>query len=404
MGRRNRFVIGAHWRLRALPGVLVTRDWVIAAAFSIGMASLSAAFGIVPDLAVDGWADNARLPWLVGSSVAAVVTLGTAMAMWWFRNTLLHRRGTAYLIEELSPDWDPEDRRAFKAAVRSQFSAIQEVLGPGRLRNEQVWTFDDRGCQLWDERLTDLVHSFRALHANDDPTTDNALYMWAPWSVALAFGLRTVGRHRGVHLHVRHRPSYGRLGEAQPVGFMHAGISFRDTDALRTPLTGIVTQRERSVRLCADPGGAATSVTVLLVRTSDRPYASLPAAAGCRISKMAVRDGAGLGLPRRQKVTVREWVYRPQNRFIPWREYQSVAFAAAEWIRDCSAAAEPNAIILLGTLLPQEIGVGIGIVAAAMPGWPPRLWPLMYDAKDEALVIVRLNLGRDGAPLTAPGK
>lgn len=34
--------------MRALPGVLVTQERVIAVAFTVGMASLSAAFGIMP--------------------------------------------------------------------------------------------------------------------------------------------------------------------------------------------------------------------------------------------------------------------------------------------------------------------------------------------------------------------
>jgi hypothetical protein len=228
--RRYRFLHRVSWRIRALPGVLVTRDWAIAVSFTVGMASLSAAFGILPDLAVDGWAGNARLPWLVGSGVVSVVALATGTAMWWFRNTLLNRRGTAYLVDVSSPGWDPEDKRAFRASIRSQFAAVREVAGPDRLRGGRAWTLDDDGSRLWDEHLTDLVHSFRTLHANDDPTTSNALYLWAPWPVALGFGLRTVGGHRGVRLDVRHRPSFGRLGEVRPVGFVRAGLTFPCAD------------------------------------------------------------------------------------------------------------------------------------------------------------------------------
>lgn len=389
MARRYRFLLRARWRIQSLPGALVTRDWAIAVAFTVGMASLSAAFGIVPDLAVEGWAGNPRLPWMFGAGTAAVVALGAGIAMWWHRSALLHRRGTAYLIEEVAPGWDAEDKRAFTAAVRSQFAAVREVPGPGRLRYEHAWTFDDRGGRRWEQHLTDLVHSFRAVHANDDPATENALYLWAPWSVALAFGFRSVARHRGLRLHVRHRPSYGRLGEARPAGFARPGLTFREAGTL----SGVVVTGERRIRLRAAPAGNAKSVTLLLVRTSGLPYGSLPATTGRRLPTVSVRDVARLGLPRRATVTVQEWTYRPPRRFIAWGEYQAVAAAAAEWIRERAAAAGEDATILLGALVPQEVGVGIGIVAASMPDWPAHLWPLMYDAEKDRLVTVELNLG-----------
>lgn len=390
MAHRYRFLLRVRWRIQALPGALVTRDWIIAVAFTVGMASLSAAFGIVPDLAVEGWTGNPRLPWMFGAGVTAVVTLGAGIAMWWHRNALLHRRGTAYLIEEVAPGWDAEDKRAFTAAVRSQFAAVREVPGPGRLRSERAWIFDDRGGRLWDQHLTDLVHSFLAVHANDDPTTENALYLWAPWSVALAFGLRTVDRHRGLRLHVRHRPSYGRLGETRPAGFARPGLTFRDAETL----SGVVVTGKRRIRLRAAPAGNVKSVTLLLIRTSDLPYGSLPATTGRRLPTVAVRDAARLGLPRRATVTMQEWTYRPPHRLVAWSEYQAVAAAAAEWIRERAAAAGEDGTILLGALVPQEIGVGIGIVAASMPDWPAHLWPLMYDAENDRLVTVELNLGR----------
>jgi hypothetical protein len=135
---------------------------------------------------------------------------------------------------------------------------------------------------------------------------------------------------------------------------------------------------------------------VLLVRTSDLPYGPLPASAGFRLPAVAVRDAARLGLPRNAKVIVQEWIYRPPRRLIAWNEYPAVATAVAVWIRDRAAVAGPHATILLGMLVPQEIGVGVGIVAAAMHDWPTYLWPLIYDPQNSHLVTVRLNLGRDG--------
>ena len=56
------------------------------------------------------------------------------------------------------------------------------------------------------------MHSFWAVHYNDDHVTRNAVFVWAPWPVAMAFGARATARRRGLVLHVRQRPSDGAAG------------------------------------------------------------------------------------------------------------------------------------------------------------------------------------------------
>jgi hypothetical protein len=46
------------------------------------------------------------------------------------------------------------------------------------------------------------------VHDNDVQITRNALFTWAPWPVAMAFGARATARSRGLVLNVRQRPSY----------------------------------------------------------------------------------------------------------------------------------------------------------------------------------------------------
>ncbi|GAA1033672.1 hypothetical protein GCM10009557_36160 [Virgisporangium ochraceum] len=382
------------WWLIALPGRLVTREWIIAVAFTIGMASLSVAFGVVPDLAAEGWAGNPRLPWLVGFTVVAMVFLVAGAGMWWLRNTLLHRRGTAYIVEETAPGWDPEDKRAFTAAIRSQFAAVREVPGPARLRGDWEWAFDHRAA-LWGERLTDLVHSFRVVYINDDPTTPNALYMWAPWPVALAFGLRTHNRNRSLNLQVRARPSFGRRGTVRAVAFTDPGHTFGDPGGTQQPPAGTITVREYPVRLRVEPAGAGPPVVVLLLRTSDLPFGPLPSEPHGGTPTLSVTDGATLNLPGDALATVHEWVYQPVGQTIDWVEFPAVVASAAAWIRDRADVADGSSL-LLGALLPQEVAVGIGIVAARTPNWPAHLWPMMHDPA-RGLVVVRLDLGRGTA-------
>lgn len=80
-------------------------------AFAVGLASVGAVFGDVPDLAVEGWHANPRLPSLLGFPVVAAASplvVGTVMC--WMRNGLLARRGTAYVVQDRAVGWEVENR------------------------------------------------------------------------------------------------------------------------------------------------------------------------------------------------------------------------------------------------------------------------------------------------------
>jgi hypothetical protein len=64
------------------------------------------------------------------------------------------------------------------------------------------------------------------VHYNDDQITHNALFTWAPWPVAMAFGARATARSRGLVLNVRQRPSYTAGPERHEVRLTDAAHDF----------------------------------------------------------------------------------------------------------------------------------------------------------------------------------
>lgn len=82
------------------------------------------------------------------------------------------------------------------------------VPGPTALDENWRWRADAVGAPQSDARADQHVHSFWAVRYNDDQVTRNALFTWAPWPVAMAFGARATARSRGLVLNVRQRPSH----------------------------------------------------------------------------------------------------------------------------------------------------------------------------------------------------
>lgn len=78
---------------------------------------------------------------------------------------------------------------------------------------------------------------------------------------------------------------------------------------------------------------------------------------------------------------------------LPWLAFPAAAHAIAEWIID-QAGAHPGRTVLLAARIPQEIGVGLGILLGQLQSkWPERLYPIVYAHGD--LVVPELRLGRD---------
>ena len=192
-------------------------DSVTGVVFVTATALLSGFLALIPgatDNAIhQGWAGNGQAvtSWTGLACLVAGLALLTAGARRWRRRAqLLGQRGTAYVIDEAVGPWQHEEKESVLADIRAGFARTLLVPGPGVLGTAWQWQADtDAAASSWDERADDLVRSFWAVHYNDDQVTRNALFTWAPWPVAVAFGARATARRRGLVLHVRQRPSYG---------------------------------------------------------------------------------------------------------------------------------------------------------------------------------------------------
>ena len=266
----------------------------------------------------------------------------------------------------------------------------------------------------WDGKLNDLVRAFWTTRYNDDDITGNGLFIWAYWPVALAFGARTVAGRRSVPLNVWQRPSDGRLGRLHQLDWKHRAHSFQpgqddlpvsawlpdaDIRAVAWPMRLTVAQAAEQV-----PQVAGTT-EILLLRVVPMRWGPLPApgwAPGQPTApapdappELTIADHARLGL-RSGPIRLREWRCVTRTGVIPWPAYPTVVREAARWILATTQdpAADPATTWLLATQVPQEISLGLGLYAGALPAgtWPDHLWPVNRDPHG-TFVAPRLNLG-----------
>jgi hypothetical protein len=83
------------------------------------------------------------------------------------------------------------------------------------------------------------------------------------------------------------------------------------------------------------------------------------------------------------------------ERRFPWDQYPALAAEAAAWIHR-KAKELGGDTLLLGTAMPQEVGLGLGIHAGQVSrrsSWPTRLWPIVFDPGKRDLVVPDLQLG-----------
>lgn len=389
--------------------------------FTVAIALLGGALGVVPDLvAGDPKAPDFVPRLLTGAAVlvGGVSVLWGGLRLWQRRETLRRLRGTAYVIDELAEAWTYEEKRSFLADLRTEFAAVLRVPGPADLGAEWRWPLGV-GAERWSDKVDELAKAFWAVHFNDDQVTHNALFVWAWWPVALAFAARATAGRRRMTLRVRHRPSSGREGQLDAVGWQKgAHVFLRDpspalrrpaaeqpvraariTLPARTPAPSFAAAADSSVvaPLPAAPEETAP-VTVLLVRMSRGEWGPIPDVSSTPREpiELAIADSAGLGLAGPVPAQVREWrcLAKP-GQFHDWDSYPGLAQAAVDWI--ASTAARVGGIVLLGMLVPQEVAVGMGVLIAHAPQrhWPAHLWPVHFGVVDgrRELVIPGLDLG-----------
>ena len=403
----------------------LTAEWRTGLLFALATALLSGWLGLLPgtidNTARNGWAGGGQL-WTTWLTFAFLVLGATALIWaarrWYLGQKIRADRGTAYVIEEEAIAWRHEEKQWVLAELDGGFARVLRVPGPEALGERWRWQADARGAPDWDRRTDQLVHSFWAVHYNDDQVTRNAVFVWAPWPVSMAFGARATARRRGLVLHVRQRPSSGAVGQRHEVrlsdqahDFLRAAgqpdLAAQAPQHAVTELTEHVTVMIETLRE-AD-GAAATRhsrtdpavfppVRLLLIRIVQKEIGqiSLDLAKSPAITVHAPRCLTNSVLrPGKHKVEVAEWRLASADGTteVPWKAFPSVAETIADWITG-QAKSHPGHVLLLACRMPQEIAVGLGIqLGQRQSEWPDRLYPVHYTGGE--LFVPKLDLGRD---------
>jgi hypothetical protein len=396
----------------------ITREWTVSAAFASATLLLGAGLAGIPVAVGGSWRDPQvrDQTWaFTALGVAGLILLAAAMVVRRGRERMLRDNGTAYIVQEPSGGWASDQARDFLLAARRRFARTIVVPGPGRLAGPWEWPLND-GARHWDEKVTELTRSFRALHLDDNPQSPNGIFMWASWAVAVSFAARICAADRELVLDVWQRPSAGRAQELKGIPWRQGAHRFpaarppagngrlapecaprRHTWSATVTTTAPVRKENR---LAGNP-----KVSVLLLRLGRQSWGPLQASgdpSGPRRVSLHLEDAAGLGLPARCHVHIYELRVLPpagQDHF-PWQVFPYLVSSAAEWIQSTATRLDGH-VLLLGSVMPPEVALGLGITAARTE-WPATLWPIVYQVGTGALVIPRLELGSNA--LTLLGK
>jgi len=388
----------------------VGRAWVITALSASVTLILGAALGTLPALLAGSWHDaqTRDQTWiLIGLAAVSLAAAVTAAALNGKRRWVLRQNGTAYVVQEFAAAWDGQDEQAFLDTAGRYFARVITVPGPGKLGRSWGWPLGE-GAQRWDGKVTELAHSFLALASDDNPDTPNGIFMWAWWGVAAAFGMRVTAAHRDLVLDIWQRPSHGRAGHVEPSTWQQRPHRFGYADPV--PLADLLPDsapREfiwpaelTLKRRTPDTGsGAGNLISVLLLRLGSQRWGPLPEVhAGpepAHTLDLKVHDAAGIASGRSSEVVIHELrCVPPSGGQFPWQAVPSLVAASADWI-ERKAAELTGHTLLVGTTMQPETALGLGITAGQVhrTRWPENLWPLVYHASADALVVPRLNLG-----------
>ncbi len=371
-----------------------------------------------------------------GFGAAGIALLAGAAWRWRRRGLMLAERGTAYVIDEEAATWRHEEKESVLASIADEFAAVLRVPGPGELGENWHWQVGDGAARAWDERADQLVRSFWAVHFNDDHVTRNAVFAWAPWPVAMAFGARATARRRGLVLQVRERPSYGTAGPRQELriadgahDFLRGGrvaplgevapehaVEYLDGEL---PVTfGSLTTRGGGRRVPA-PG-----VLLLVVRVIHGPVGPIELDLARTVKPVTLTvctDLLGSAIPAGTHVIgLAEWRLVPKdpagrNPMLDWQAFPAAAESIADWVVEQAArhrerlaereGAGRKQVVLLATRIPQELAVGLGIQLGQRSmdreqrlRWPDQVFPVYFAG---SLTVPYLRLGADSVSARA---
>jgi hypothetical protein len=395
-------------------------DRLIPSAYWIAGLLIAFALGNVPSLVTGDW--KSAMTWVslwlsVGATVLAVAAFAFADTVRRGREHMIARNGTAYIIQEQARFWDDDNAARFREGIRRQFARVIQVPGPVEVSRGWDWSLDSDAWQ-WDAKVDELVRAFRVLSIDatrDGTATPDGIFLWAYWAVATAFGMRVTAADRSAVLDVWQRPSRARAGEVDPEIWSQRPLRFVPAPA--APAAGAAGRQFSEhlwpaslelTRIAPTTGGVhrgtgSGMVSVLLLRFSASEWGPLPA-----VAEAAPRDQVALNLncaasvlpPGSSSAEIHELRCVPPNgpsgAQFPWQQFPALAAGACSWIERKAKELDGHTL-LLGTLLPQEVGLGLGVLAgqeSRRACWPDRLWPIIRDPRDGGRVVPNLNLGK----------
>ncbi|MGH3289273.1 MAG: hypothetical protein ACRDPD_32120, partial [Streptosporangiaceae bacterium] len=386
----------------------VRRDRVIPAGYGAFALFAGGALGVMPGLVTGDWKTGATWDQLwvaIILSALAVAFLAFSEIVRRGRDRIRERNGTAYILQEQARFWTPQNATRFRDGISRQFSRVIQVPGPVETGRGWDWPLD-AGARDWDGRIDELVRAFRVLSIDQsrDTVTPNGVFIWAWWAVAAAFGMRATAADRDLKLDVWQRPSNARAGQVEPEIWAQRPHQFGSAvpdDHLLPPVTCHdweadlrVSRRGRSRAGAEDAG-----VSVLLVRFGGQEWGPLPAVTvplpdDHRLD-LHLHDAAGVAPAGVSRVDLHELRCVPPGALFPWQDFPALAAAAAAWIEQKTKEL-PGRTILLGTIMPPEVGLGLGILAgqeSRRSAWPRHLWPIIREPAKGELVVPHLDLG-----------
>jgi hypothetical protein len=363
------------------------------------------------------------LPSVLLTALGSLSALLAAFSGWWtvMQRREVRRRGTVYIIREsgdlTKESWqDDKGAEPFIAALRQSFPDVRQIPGPATLRGWR-WPLG-AGAECWDQHLDELMTALRVVRRGDDLGNQQSLVVWARWPVAVATTARLLSLERGPALAIRQRVSFGRSPDADKVDPRQPALTFAPRPAPICLTAARTVDYRGAIRISSRPGSAErlsrncrngarnrSSVSVLLIRLTAASWGPLTApdhVASADDEKrvtLDVEDAAGIGVSGRCDLDMREWRCLPQDRrrgsgSHPWSDFELLAQAAAEWAAK-EARRRPERLVLIGTVMPQEIGLGLGVHIHRLGAlaWPEHLYPIVWDVGRHRFVIPRLDLG-----------
>jgi hypothetical protein len=405
-------------------GGLLHRGWawtvehprLIPAGYWVAGLFVAFALGNVPSLVTGDW--KTGMTWVslwlsVGSVVVAAIAFGLAEIGRRGQRGMIQGKGTAYIIQEYARFWDKDTAERFREGIRRQFARVVQVPGPVELGRGWDWSLDHDAWD-WDAKLHELVRAFRVLtvdEARGGEATPNGVFLWAYWAIAAAFGMRVTAADRDLVLDVWQRPSKARAGKVEPEIWAQRPHRF-DSE----PADGTGPQFEERVwsadleyswiaqrRGWTRRRAVAGEISVLLIRFSASGWGPLPPVGEQPPGEpltLRLRTAVRLPAVGSSPVAIHELRCVPPltasgERQFPWDQFPALAAKAAAWIEDKAQELDGHTLVL-GTLVPQEVGLGLGIHAGQVSrrvSWPALLWPVVLDPSKRDLVVPNLQLG-----------